>query len=112
MQPQPQNHYQPMPYHPPQPRWNSTAILGFIMALCPVTCIAGFVLGIVGVVQCGNAREKGRGLAVAAIFVGAAWVFFGALWLYQAGMMFLDVFEWYMDEPDRFFYSYTMMGID
>lgn len=52
------------------PGWSVTAIAGFVLSLigCLVlTGIVGLILGIVGIVQTGGRRRRGRGLAIAAI---------------------------------------------
>lgn len=50
-------------------RWNTLAIVGFVLSFS--LGLAGIVLGIIAVVRIRATGERGRGLAVAAIAVGA-----------------------------------------
>lgn len=61
----PQQQYQ----QPPQQRWNVWAIAGFIVSF--FAGIIGIVLSVIGVVQVRRNREKGQGLAIAGIVIGA-----------------------------------------
>lgn len=57
------------PYYQPEPRWNAMAIAGFVASF--MVSIVGLVLSIIGLNQINRTGEKGRGLAIAGIIVGA-----------------------------------------
>ncbi|MBQ8319909.1 MAG: zinc ribbon domain-containing protein [Clostridia bacterium] len=74
--------YPPAPYAPPIPKKKNTcALVGFIIALVSATIfsgvlgimggIASLVLGIIGLVQIKGGKGSGKGLAIAAIVIGA-----------------------------------------
>lgn len=42
--------------------------------------LAGLIISIIGLVQVGKTNERGKGLAIAGIVVGAASVLFGLIW--------------------------------
>ena len=61
-------------------KYNKQAIIGFALSIISVfglgiAGIAGFILGIVALVQIKHTRKKGRGLAIAAIIIGFIWSF-------------------------------------
>src|SRR3989344_7490164 len=61
-------------------KYNKPAIIGLVLSIISVfgvglAGIAGFILGIVALVQIKHTHEKGRGLAIAAIIVGLIWSF-------------------------------------
>ena len=61
-------------------KYNKPAIIGLVLSIISVfglglAGIAGFILGIVALVQIKHTHEKGRGLAIAAIIVGFIWSF-------------------------------------
>lgn len=63
-----------------EPKYNKPAIIGLILSIIAVfgvglAGIAGFILGIVALVQIKHTHEKGKGLAIAAIIVGFIWSF-------------------------------------
>jgi Domain of unknown function (DUF4190) len=64
---------QPLPVRT-EPPLNSFAIVGFILSF--FVTIAGLVMGIVALVQIKRTGEGGRGLATAAIVLGAVFTFF------------------------------------
>ena len=85
---------------PVVPGTNTFAILGFILAFLPLP-FAGLVLCILGLVQCGQTGQKGRGLAVAGIVVrvvGIALLIAGiaaAVWYFaDVGYYLPDYWEW------------------
>ncbi|MDF1566348.1 MAG: hypothetical protein P1V51_25175 [Deltaproteobacteria bacterium] len=67
----------PSPEATEAPRTSKLAIVALILALVPI-CLnyVGFVLGIVAAVQISKnkATQKGMGLAIAAIVIGAIWI--------------------------------------
>lgn len=61
-------------------KYNKPAIIGLVLSIIAIfgvglTGIAGFILGIVALVQIKHTHEKGKGLAIAAIIVGFIWSF-------------------------------------
>src|SRR3989344_2581016 len=61
-------------------KYNKPAIIGLVLSIISVfgvglAGIAGFILGIVALVQIKHTHDKGRGLAIAAIIVGFIWSF-------------------------------------
>jgi len=70
----------------PQPAKSGTnglAIAGFILAflLAPI----GFILSVIGLIQAGRRRQKGKGLAIAGIIVSLALVVGGGAVVYVVG---------------------------
>ena len=62
--------YAPTPYtYPGERPWNSMAIVGLILAF--VVPPAGLVLGAIALSQIGRSGERGRGLSIAGIVIGA-----------------------------------------
>ena len=62
--------YGPMGYGPvPAARWNGMAIAGFVCSF--FACVVGLVLSIIGLKQVNETGERGRGLAIAGIVIGA-----------------------------------------
>ncbi|MEO7018394.1 MAG: DUF4190 domain-containing protein [Leifsonia sp.] len=55
-------------YAPVQPRYNTLAIVAFVLAF--FTTIIGVILGFVALSQIKRTGEQGRGLAIAAIIIG------------------------------------------
>jgi len=61
-------------------KYNKPAIIGLTLSIIAVfgvglAGIAGFILGIIALVQIKHTHEKGKGLAIAAIIVGFIWSF-------------------------------------
>ena len=61
-------------------KYNKPAIIGLVLSIIAVfgvglAGIAGFILGIIALVQIKHSKEKGKGLAIAAIIVGFIWSF-------------------------------------
>lgn len=59
---------------PTQPaRLNGYAVCGFLITLLPlgITGLLGLVFGVIGLRQTGLGADRGRGLAVAAVVLGA-----------------------------------------
>ena len=59
-------------------KYNKSAVIGLVLSIIAIfgiglAGIAGFILGIVALTQIKHTREKGRGLAIAAIIVGFIW---------------------------------------
>ena len=67
----------PGQYFPPAPKTNPLAIVGFILSL---VCFApaGLVLGIISLnqIKASNGTQGGKGLATAAVVIGAIGTFF------------------------------------
>lgn len=62
-------------------KYNKSAIIGLVFSILAIfgiglSGIAGFILGIVGLVQIKHTREKGKGFAIAAVTIGFIWSFF------------------------------------
>lgn len=60
--------------------YNKTAIGGFILSIISIfglglAGLVGLILGIVALVQIKQTKERGRGLAIAAIAIGFIWSF-------------------------------------
>lgn len=61
--------------------YNSKAVVGFILALVafffPVGLagLVGFILGLIALSEIKHTKEKGKGLAIAAIIIGFVWSF-------------------------------------
>ena len=66
-------------------QYNKPAIVGFVLSIISIFGIGlaglvGFILGIIALVQINHTKERGKGLAIAAIIVGFIWSFgIGAL---------------------------------
>lgn len=61
-------------------KYNKPAIIGLVLSIIAIfgvglAGIAGFILGIIALVQIKHTQEKGKGLAIAAIIVGFIWSF-------------------------------------
>lgn len=61
-------------------KYNKPAVIGLILSIISIfgvglAGIAGFILGIVALIQIKHTRDKGRGMAIAAIIVGFIWSF-------------------------------------
>ena len=61
-------------------KYNKLSITGFILSIISIFGIGlaglvGFVLGIVALTQIKHTKEKGKGLAIAAIIIGFIWSF-------------------------------------
>ena len=61
-------------------KYNKSAVVGLVLSIISVfgvglAGIAGFILGIVALVQIKHTHEKGKGVAIAAIIVGFIWSF-------------------------------------
>lgn len=78
--------------------YNNLAIIGFILAfiLPPV----GFILGIIALSQIKQTNEKGRGLSIAAIVLGAIFflfwlmmIFVGLSWIFIRNIVYEDSYE-------------------
>lgn len=65
-------------YAPAQPRYNVMAIVGFILSF--FISIAGLIVSIIAFVQIKRTGERGRGLALAGIILGAVFLVFGIIW--------------------------------
>ncbi len=64
----------------PKTKWNKLSITGFIFSIVSIfglglAGLIGFILGIVSLTQIKHSKEKGRGLAIAAIIIGFIWSF-------------------------------------
>lgn len=60
--------------------YNKPAIIGLVLSIIAIfglglAGIAGFILGIVALVQIKHTHQKGKGLAIAAIIIGFIWSF-------------------------------------
>lgn len=60
--------------------YNKTSIIGLAFSVVAIFGIGlagliGFILGIVGLNQIKHTKEKGKGLAIAAIIIGFIWSF-------------------------------------
>lgn len=63
-----------------QQKYNKSAIVGIVLSVVSIfglglAGLAGFILGIVALVQIKHTKEKGRGIAIAAIIIGFIWSF-------------------------------------
>lgn len=71
------------PREPMGPRTTPTiAVVGFVLALVPLCLnIVGVILGVIALIKISDQprRYKGKGLAIAAIAVGASWTLLGML---------------------------------
>jgi uncharacterized membrane protein len=85
---------------PALPGTNTFAVLGFVLAFLPLP-LAGLVLCVLGLAQCGQTGQKGKGLAIAGIVVrvvGAVLLVAGvaaAFWYFtDTGYYLPDYWEW------------------
>ena len=105
---------QPLPGNPfvftpslPRPRrWNACAVTGFILSLFPVAGIAGFILCIVGVAQCGRTGDRGRGLAAAGIAISTAIFVLTALYCYNIAANILWELSYYFPAEEEYYHAY------
>lgn len=68
-------YYQPQgPYYAPTEQWNTLAIVGFVLAF--VFAPAGLIVSIIALRQINRTHERGKGLAIAGIVLGAICVVF------------------------------------
>lgn len=72
---QPSWQQQPYPQQPAQQPsgWNLFAVLGFVLTFLPFPA-ASFVCCVIGLIQCKQTGQRGRGLAIAGIVVRVALV--------------------------------------
>jgi len=99
----PQPVYPAYPAYPPRlapAGTNTLAVVGFVLALLPLP-FAGLVLCVLGLVQCGQTGQRGKGLAVAGIVIrviGATLLVIGiaaAVWYFaDTGFFLPDYWEW------------------
>lgn len=74
---------QPSPYgyaqqpYPPQPGYNTMAIVGFVLSI--VVSVVGIVLCFIALSQIKRTGEQGRGLAIAGLIIGFAQVLIGII---------------------------------
>lgn len=66
--------------HTIKQKYNKPAVIGLILSIVSIfgiglAGIAGFILGIVALVQIKHTKEKGKGLAIVAIIIGLIWSF-------------------------------------
>ncbi|MFI5061654.1 MAG: DUF4190 domain-containing protein [Actinomycetales bacterium] len=64
-------------YAPVQPRYNTLAIVAFILAF--FVSIVGIILGFVALSQIKRTGEQGRGLALAAVIIGFVEIVIGVI---------------------------------
>jgi len=90
---------------------NTFAVLGFVLALLPLP-FAGLVLCIMGLIQCGQSGQKGRGLAITGIIIRVAGIALAiavaafAVWSFtDAGYYLPDYWDW--DEG----FAFTVLGL-
>lgn len=62
----------------PAEKWNVLAIVGFVLSLIGFNIVA-IVLGFIGLSQVKKSGERGRGLAIAAIIIGFAYIVIGII---------------------------------
>lgn len=65
---------------PKEKNYNKTAITGLILSIISIfglglVGLIGFILGIVALTQIKHTKERGKGLAIAAIIIGVIWSF-------------------------------------
>jgi hypothetical protein len=63
---------------PAQPSYNILAIIGFVISLLGFNVVA-IILGAIGLSQIKKSGERGRGFALAAIWIGAISVVLGII---------------------------------
>ena len=61
-------------------KYNKLSITGFVLSIISIfgivlSGLVGFILGIIALVQIKHTKEKGKGLAIAAIIIGFIWSF-------------------------------------
>ena len=61
-------------------KYNKSAVIGLVLSIISIfgvglAGIVGFILGIVALTQIKHTKEKGKGIAIAAIIVGFIWSF-------------------------------------
>ena len=61
-------------------KYNKLSIIGFVLSVISIFGIGlaglvGFILGIVALTQIKHTKERGKGLAIAAIIIGFIWSF-------------------------------------
>ncbi len=83
-QPYGQPPYGQPPYGQPyatQPKTNTLALVGFILSVTFILSFIGLILSIVGLIQINGAHgaQKGKGLAIAGIIVGATFFALGTI---------------------------------
>ncbi|WP_431221318.1 DUF4190 domain-containing protein [Leifsonia xyli] len=81
-QPLPPQQQQPQyaqPYGAAEPRWNTMAIVAFIVTF--FINIVGIILGFIALSQIKRTGEKGRGLALAAVIIGFISIVIGIIWV-------------------------------
>jgi len=64
----------------PKNKWNKLSLTGFVFSIISIfglglAGLVGFILGIVALTQIKHTKERGKGLAIAAIIVGVIWSF-------------------------------------
>lgn len=62
----------------PAEKWNVLSIVGFVLSLIGFNIVA-IVLGFIGLSQVKKTGERGRGLAIAAIIIGFAYIVIGII---------------------------------
>jgi hypothetical protein len=68
-------------YAPAQPRYSVLAIVGFIVAF--FISLVGLILSIIALVQIKRTGERGRGLALAGVILGAVFLVFQIIgWIF------------------------------
>lgn len=97
---------QPFDQHPQQPQQNSTmAVVALVCSLiffCPITTLLGPVLGLIALATIGsNPRVKGKGLAVAAILIGAVLTVGWGVGIYKGGQWFRGYVQFAMHGPQE-----------
>lgn len=88
------------PYGYGEPKTNSLAIIAMISSIVgtvfafwilPIVCLlAGAIMGHISLSQIKASREKGRGMALAAVIIG--WTVLGVILLIVVGMLALGIF--------------------
>ncbi len=63
-----------------EPKYNKSSIIGLTLSIISIfglglAGLAGLILGIIALVQIKQTKEKGKGLAIAAIIIGFVWSF-------------------------------------
>ena len=61
-------------------KYNKSAVIGLVLSIISIfgvglAGIVGFILGIVALTQIKHTKEKGKGIAIAAIIIGFIWSF-------------------------------------
>ena len=68
---------QPAPAAPAE-KWNVLSIVAFVLSIIGFNIVA-IVLGFIGLSQVKKTGERGRGLALAAVIIGFAWIVIGII---------------------------------